>query len=548
MLRPYQIEAVDSISADWREYQSVLLVMATGGGKTQVFCELLDRHVTLGRRGLVLVHRRELVEQARDRLIDFWPAWNGRAGVVMADDDQARAQLIFATVQTLAVGRRLERVLEHGPLDFVITDEAHHSTATSYGKVYEQLAAASPHWRHLGVTATPKRADGAGLRAVFEKTSAVYDIRFLVREKYLVPPRWLAIQTGISLAGVGARRDDSGERDYNQRQLADVYETRNCFDLVVATHQKYAAERQAVAFTTTVAGARDLAAAFNESGIPAAAASAETPKDERKRILDDFRAGRTRVLCNVGLYTEGLDVPEVSCIHQVRPTQSDSLYIQMVGRALRLFPGKTDALVLDYAPLEAREIVMLGDVLGAPARKDVIVSDKQEREAVLGGFTFDGDFHWLDGSPAEIVSRQLNYLDASAWRWHLEDGWLSLGLGRGPNGIERIAVISQPDADGLCQLFAMWKHEQETRWQVREYRRGEFDALKELAEGWAEKYATPVLSGKGRAWTSAPPSDGQLKFARRLGIAINGQTRGELANQITHKLAQRALRSVQMPA
>lgn len=546
-LRPYQIEAADAVTADWREHQAVLLVMATGGGKTQVFCEILDRHVTREKRGLVLVHRRELVEQARDRLIDYWPDWRGRAGIVMADDNAAACQMIFATVQTLAVERRMAGVLQHGPIEYVVTDEAHHSTAATYGKVYEQIAAACPEWRHLGVTATPKRADRAGLAAVFQKTSAIFDIRFLVRERFLVPPRWLAIQTGISLAGVGARRDDSGERDYNQRQLADVYETRNCFDLVVATHQKFAADRQAVAFTTTVVGARDLASAFLDAGIPAAAASAETPKDERREILDAFRAGRTRVLCNVGLYTEGLDVPEVSCIHQVRPTQSDSLYIQMVGRALRIFPGKTDALILDYAPLEAREIVMLGDVLGAPARKDVIVSNKEERGDVLGGFTFDGDFHWLDGSPAEIVSRQLNYLDASPWRWHLEDGWLTLGLGKAPNGIERIAVISQPDADSQCVLYAMWRHER-GQWQMREFKTGDFDSLKDQAEVWAEKYASPVLTGKGRSWNAAPPSEGQMRFAQRLGITVNGQDRGELANQITHKLAQQTLRSARVPA
>lgn len=543
MLRPYQIEAVENISADWRSHRAVLLVMATGGGKTQVFCELLDRHVTDGKRGLVLVHRRELVEQARDRLLAFWERWAFHTGIVMADTNQVSHPLVFATVQTMASERRVAQVLEHGPIDYLITDEAHHATASTYGKVYQALSAANPELRHLGVTATPKRADGAGLRAIFEKTSAVYDIRFLVRSHYLVPPRWLAIQTGISLAGVDSRRDADGERDYNQRQLANVYETKNCHELVVRTHQLYAAERSAVAFTTTVEGAQDLAGEFNAAGIPAACASAETPPDERRRILDAFRAGRTRVLCNVGLYTEGLDVPEVSCIHQVRPTQSDGLYIQMVGRALRLFPGKTDALILDYAPLEAREIVMLGDVLGAPARKDVIISAKEEPGDVLGGFTFDGDdFHWLDGSPAEIITRQLDYLDASPWRWHLEDGWLTLGLGQGHDGIHRTAVISQPDADGECHLYAMWKHDADRTWQMREARVGEFDTIREIAEGWAEKYATTVLSGKGRSWNAAPPSDGQVRFATRLGIPVNGQTKGELANQITHALARQTLR------
>lgn len=548
MLRDYQLEAVQKITDDWRNHAGVLLVMATGGGKTQVFCELLDRLVTNGRRGLVLVHRRELVEQARDRLLAFWPRWAFRTGMVMANDNQVGHPMVFATVQTLASERRLAQLLAHGPIDYLITDEAHHATAGTYQKVYTALGEANPGLRHLGVTATPKRADGAGLRAVFEKTSAVYDIRFLVRRKYLVPPRWLAIQTGISLAEVATRRGDDGERDYSAKQLADVYETSNCFELVVRTHQQYAAERQAVAFTTTVAGAMDLAEHFNAAGIAAAHASATTPPDERRRILDAFRAGRTRVLCNVGLYTEGLDVPEVSCIHQVRPTQSDALYIQMVGRALRLFPGKTDALILDYAPLEAREIVMLGDVLGTPARKEAVVADRQEEGDVLGGFTFDGEeFHWLEGSPAEIVTRQLNYLDASPWRWHLEDGWLTLGLGKGHDGINRIAVISRPNEQSLCTLIGLWKRDDERAWHSTPADapgyQGDFDAMKDKAEAWAEKYATVTLTAKGRSWNAAPPTDTQTSFARRLGIHVNGQTKGELSNQITHALARQTLRS-----
>lgn len=544
MLRDYQVEAVQRITQDWLQHRAVLLVMATGGGKTQVFCELLDRHVTEGKRGLVLVHRRELVEQARDRLLAFWGRWAFRTGIVMAGDNQVGQPIVFATVQTLASERRLAQLLAHGPIDYLVTDEAHHATASTYRKVYEALGVANPALRHLGVTATPKRADGAGLRTIFEKTSAIYDIRFLVRSRYLVPPRWLAIQTGISLAEVATRRDGDGERDYNQKQLADVYETANCFELVVHTHQQYAAERQAVAFTTTVDGARGLAETFNAAGIAASFASADTPADERRRILDAFRAGRTRVLCNVGLYTEGLDVPEVSCIHQVRPTQSDALYIQMVGRALRLFPGKTDALILDYAPLEAREIVMLGDVLGSTARREAVVADKQEPGDVLGGFTFDGEsFNWLQGSPADIITRQLNYLDASPWRWHLEDGWLTLGLGKGTDGIHRIAGISQPDADGRCRLFGLWKRDDDRYWRATDPYDGDFDMLKDKAEAWAEKYATVTLTAKGRSWNGAPPSEGQMSFARRLGIKVNGQTRGQLANQITHALARQTLRS-----
>lgn len=545
MLRPYQLEAVQNVTNDWQEHLAVLLVMATGGGKTQVFCELLDRHVTAGRRGLVLVHRRELVEQARDRLLEFWPAWAGRAGVVMAEQDQGATQMVFATVQTLASERRLQSLLVHGPIDYLITDEAHHATADTYRQVYAALADANPLMRHLGVTATPKRADGDGLVGVFAKVSGVYDIKFLVRNRYLVPPRWLAIQTGISLADVSTRRDSDGERDYNQRQLANVYETKNCFDLVVATHQQYAADRQAVAFTTTVEGAKALAAAFNAAGIVAEAASAKTDKVQRRLILDAFRAGRIRVLCNVGLYTEGLDVPEVSCIHQVRPTQSDGLYIQMIGRALRLFPGKADALILDYAPKEAREIVMLGDVLGAPVRKEVLVGEAEDPGEVLGGFTFDGDFRYLEGNAAEIISRELNYLDESNWQWHIgDDDSLTLGLGKSSDGTHRMLVIDKPDANGFVKLHGLWRKDQDRDWKTGQIMVGEFDKVKHVAEGLAGKYASSTLSGKDRSWQAAPPSDQQIIFAKRLGIAIKGQSRGELSGQISHVLARRALARV----
>lgn len=537
-LRDYQLEAVQAIETDWQNHKSVLLVMATGGGKTQVFCELLDKNVKPGSRGLVLVHRKELVEQSRNRLIDYWPNWAGRTGIVMAERDECNYPMTFATVQTLSSERRLERLLNAGKIDYVVTDEAHHSEAESYQHVYAALQNANPELLHLGVTATPIRADRKGLVNTYEKVSATYDIKYLVSRKYLVPPRWLAVQTGISLANVKINYSD-GERDYSSRQLADVFETRNCFDLVVQTHREYAHERQAVAFTTTVSGAHELAEVFSENGYSAEAADAGTNKQERQRILNDFRNGKTKILCNVGLYTEGLDVPEVSCIHQVRPTQSDGLYLQMIGRGLRLYPGKSDALILDYAPAESRQIVMLGDVLGSAVRKDAYIKDGEEGE-VIGGFTYDGDYHWLEGSPAEIITRQLNYLDDTCWRWHRSsDGWMSLGMGKGSDEIQRTAVISPPDDSGNLRLYAVWKNGDD--WKSAKMREGLFDDLSIVAEGWADQYAEPILAGKGKRWHKEEPSEGQIKFAQRLHVWRDGMSRGECAAEITHKLAMMAI-------
>lgn len=532
-LRPYQLKAVEAVKNDWQSHQSVLLVAACGLGKTQIFCQIIDEVCRNGKRALVLVHRRELVEQARNRLHKYWPQWKHKTGVVMAEYNHVDAQILFGTVQTV-INRDI------GNIDYFIQDECHRATSNTSVDVIERLKQTNPDIKILGVTATPKRADGVGMVNVFEKTSAVYDILFAVKNKYLVPPRWLAVQTGISLGNV-AKNYQNG--DFNAKQLADVFETKNCFELVVKTHQEYATDRQAIAFTTTVQGAYDLAETFNDAGITAVAADAKTSKTDRKRILDDFRNGRVQVLCNVGLYTEGLDVPEVSCIHQVRPTQSDGLYIQMIGRGLRIFPNKEDCLILDYAPKESRQIVMLGDVLGQKRiRKDAYIEQDAGEGDIIGGFTFDGNFHFLEGSPAEIITRQLNYLDDTPWRWYRgNDGWMSLGLGKASDDIERTAIISPPDDDGNMTLYAVWKDKDQKYWESKLYAVGTFEELSETADEWAAKYAVDILSMKGKHWQKQYPTEGQIRWAKQLKVWNDGLTRGECSVRINHALAMKSI-------
>ena len=343
-LRDYQVQAVRNVRRGWANGQHHLLgVMATGGGKTHVFLQTLIEELEAhpGRRALILAHRIELITQPLERLEQFWPEWGMRAGIVMAETNQCDKQIVVATVQTLASpsGARVAELLAHGPIDYLVTDEAHHATASTYVALYKRLLEANPHLKHLGVTATPMRADGAGLVEVYDDVAFKYGIAELVKARWLVPPRWLAIQTGISLAGVAVRNGD-----FAAKQLANVYETQNCFDLVVESHQKHADGRQCLAFVETVDGAYRLAETFQRAGVRAEAADGTTRKDEREAILRRFRAAKTQVLCNVGLWTEGLDVPQVSCIHQVRPTKSDGLYMQMVGRGLRPVPGKEDCI------------------------------------------------------------------------------------------------------------------------------------------------------------------------------------------------------------
>ncbi|NLD74293.1 MAG: DEAD/DEAH box helicase, partial [Chloroflexi bacterium] len=491
-------------------------------------------------RGLILAHRKELVEQPLERLGQYWPEWVERAGIVMAERDECDRDLVVATVQTLMSRRRLRRLIAHGPIQWLITDECHHSIAEGYGRVYEALHAANPEMRHLGVTATPIRADGSGLVAVYDAEAFHYGIREMVRMGYLVPPRWLAIATGISLQGVKKLAGD-----YSAKSLANVYETQNCFELVVASHLKYAPGRQAIAFTPTVEGAYRLAERFTAAGVPAAAADGTTAKRDRADILAGFRAGRTQVLVNVGLYTEGLDVPEVSCIHMVRPTKSDGLYVQCVGRGLRTAPGKEDALILDYAPIEVRNVCMLGDVLGVAATKDAYLEpEKREQEGeVLGGFTFDGDIKWLRGDPMELVSRQLDYIDLSPVSWRRDRGWLTVGLGRASDGIDRSLVISKPDGEGVATLWQVAKEEGAWDADVTVLAQGTWDALTARAEEVTDRYMNAALAAKDRQWRKQPASEAQIRFARKLGVWQDARpmNKGETAQAITHALALRAV-------
>jgi superfamily II DNA or RNA helicase len=341
-LRPYQTEAIQSVRADWDAgYTDVLGTAATGLGKTAIFCALLQQVMTPGKRALVLAHRRELVNQPAERLISYYPEWAGKVGTLMAEQHEPDRPLTVATVQSLSASpRRLADLLAAGPIDYLIVDEAHHHTdKNTYMGVTEALRAANPAMRHLGVTATPLRADGDGLGGVYQKESFHLPIGWAVKSGWLVNIRWLAIETAISLAGVKVVRGE-----FQRRGLAQVYETDALLGIVVESYRQYASDRQAIAFTVTVDGAHRLAAAFRAAGVRADAADGGTDKAERAAVLDRFARGETQVLCNVGLYTEGLDIPAASCILMARPTKSDGLYVQCMGRGVRTYPGKADCI------------------------------------------------------------------------------------------------------------------------------------------------------------------------------------------------------------
>lgn len=578
-LRDYQQAAIDAVRGDWfGGVRDALLVAATGAGKTQMFLRLLmDELDRTGGRALVLAHRTELIDQPLERIRHMDAAWlmrgvlsAPRVGVVQAERADYDRQLTIATVQSLATRRqigededgtptyrypRMERLLAHGPITHLVIDECHHGVADTYLRVIEQLRAAWPDLLHLGVTATPVRADGDGLAKIYGVASAKVTIADLVRAGWLVKPRWLAISTGISIEGVHSRGGD-----YVASELAARFDTAQGRTIITQAYQQYAAGRRAIAFTAGVAGAHDLAADFNAMGISAAAVDGTTPKDARAAILADFRAGRIQVLCNCQVLTEGFDAPGTSCILMCRPTKSDGLYIQCMGRGLRPANGKAepteDCLILDFMPEDVRNIVMAGDVLGVPkAESDAVrkLVEEQEPGEEQIGFTFDGHDFDYHGSPMEIVARQLDYLNESRLAWFPPAGVrkageaLTVGLGAGNDRIERILAIR----DGVLYGIARRQMLDGQRYEPWEARVIDCPDAYEKAEEIAARWAAHPLSQKDSRWRFAPLTDGQARYLKSLArgrltpAEIARLDKGTAAQWITALQAAQALR--QMP-
>jgi superfamily II DNA or RNA helicase len=342
-LRPYQEEAIDAVRSEFLAgRRRTLLVMATGLGKTITFGMIARRCIEKHGRVLVLAHRKELIEQAVNKL----DLLGVEAGVEMGKH-RARATFdpdaVVGTVQTLQGSR-----LASWPEDYfrmVVVDEAHHGVAATYEAVLRRFRRA----RVLGVTATVDRADEEDLGQVFESVAYDYD---LFRAMTAPPPgpylcRLLFVQCGlkVDLRDLRPRRDDYSEADLEERiaPLADV--------LAVALRNEFG-ERRTIVFTPGVKSAQGIATALQSLGVRAEWSSGSDPDRDGK--VERFRRGESQVFVNCQLATEGFDVPEVSAIGLCRPTRSRLLYSQQVGRGTRLSPGKADCLLIDFDYLTAR--------------------------------------------------------------------------------------------------------------------------------------------------------------------------------------------------
>lgn len=335
-LRPYQIaliqQARERIVATGKK--RILIQAATGAGKTVLIAQMLANAAAKGKKAWFLVHRNELLEQS---VATFRTAAEIQTGVIAAGyTPDTSAPVHVCSVQSLQ--RRLATL--DAP-DLVVYDEAHHCAAGTWAAIAERF----PTVAQIGLTATPQRLDGYGLRDWFDELIVGPSTAELIAAGFLAPYTLFApTASGPDMGGV---RKTAG--DYNRQQMAATMQHSTVVGDALDYYIDKANNGRALVFMWSLDASRQLAARFIEAGIAAQHVDGETPRAERQDAMARFRSGELRVILNVDLFGEGLDVPSVDAVFLLRPTQSLGLYLQQVGRGLRMAAGKTAVKIFDHA-------------------------------------------------------------------------------------------------------------------------------------------------------------------------------------------------------
>ncbi len=333
-LRDYQIEVLDHLRTSLKQgAKAPLLVLPTGAGKTVIFSELAKDFVAQDKNVLILVHRRELVKQACEKLdlIDV------EYGVIASGfDSNQDSSLQVASVYTL--WRRIAANKDTFVPDVIIFDEAHHVAAGTWTTIIDKYKTAL----RVGVTATPIRLDNRPLGKFFDRLINGVQVNHLVSKGYLCDHKVFA---GAKLPDLSKLKERRG--DYQAKDLKKVMDQPVIIGDAVHQYKKHLSNKPAIAFCVDIAHATKVLQQFKKEGVKAELLTGSMKLDERDNVLNRLRSHKTHVVVSVDVISEGTDLPCVSGAILLRPTKSQALYMQQVGRILRPEKDKT-AIVLDH--------------------------------------------------------------------------------------------------------------------------------------------------------------------------------------------------------
>lgn len=337
-LREYQKEALAKIKYLYAHgVKRQILSMPTGLGKTVIFTSL-HKELNLRNSVLVIVHRKELIDQAVEHYRKLGYRFSHQRTDTWYENVSTDRKIWIATVQSLTHWKN-KRVTRLAPeeFDLVISDEAHHSVARSYMFVCDHFGITQKTFvgLFLGVTATPIRNDRKSLGVIFDQAVNVIDTFKAIEDGWLVGIKYFQAHSRISLDDLPTNASE----EFNLEALGNRINEDARNSLIFKAWEEKAPCKRTIAFCATVKHAVNVAATFQKHGVSADVIHGQLPPEKRAGILGDHRKGRIKVLASCEILVEGYDDPDVECIIMARPTQSQPLYVQMIGRGLRLPSG-----------------------------------------------------------------------------------------------------------------------------------------------------------------------------------------------------------------
>ncbi|TLD17536.1 uncharacterized protein PgNI_01752 [Pyricularia grisea] len=348
-LRSYQEECIQAVLSSLENgHKRIGVSLATGSGKTVIFTQLIDRVPPISKdatQTLILAHRRELVEQAARHCTNAYP--DKTVEIEMGSTHSSGlADITVASVQSIISGDRMAK-FEASRFKLVLVDEAHHIVAPGYLKTLAHFGLAtkqqtSPHL--VGVSATFSRFDGLRLGSAIDEIVYHKDYVDMIGDKWLSDVSFTTIESyaDISRARTGANAD------FLPSELSRAVNTNEVNEITVRSWMAKAQGRKStLVFCVDLAHVKGLTQKFRDFGIDARFVTGETHKVERSERLEEFRSGKFPVLVNCGVFTEGTDIPNIDCVVLARPTKSRNLLVQMIGRGMRLHPGKKNCQIID---------------------------------------------------------------------------------------------------------------------------------------------------------------------------------------------------------
>jgi DNA repair protein RadD len=406
-LRPYQDRLANDIrSAFASGARRPLAVSPTGSGKTVLFSYITSQVLKRGSRVVIVAHRREILDQISGTLSKV----SVPHGFIQAGKPMSKQPAMVASIQTL--GRRLDQVTIP---DLVIIDEAHHSVSKSYVEMFARW----PEAKFIGVTATPERLDGKGLGAMFDRMVMGPSVSWLIDNGFLARPVYYAPKESVDLSQVSKIAGD-----FDRSETEEIIDTPRITGDAVTHYRKFCPNQRAVVFCISVAHAQHVADQFCAAGVPAASIDGTLEPEVRSKRVEDLTAGKILVLTSCELISEGFDLPAVNAAILLRPTHSLSMHLQQLGRALRPFPGKTHATILDHVGNCLRhglaEQERAWDLEGREKRK--AKSRPVETKQCSKCFAiFAGTACPQCGAEREVTGREVEQVDGELQRLSIED-------------------------------------------------------------------------------------------------------------------------------